>query len=263
MPPFIGDSVSVYGLQPVDSLQSWTGPSAEGVFGAGSWVAAPVNTATAPVDATAVPGADVSTFYSAGLVACLVWWCLVVYVYRDYIAPSFGILRGGLVTEKLLDKQNRVFNIYLNWAVAMGGFALGLACLRFVDTPGIILGAVIWGVVALLWAFQWAVLAAAGRLTLYREFAARLFYLRKIVAAAASVVAVPFFLLWALSGGAVVEIAAAALCAVGVVMLVLRTFMLFMRQRFSILLWFLYLCAVEILPVVTIVIAAGKLLHKY
>jgi hypothetical protein len=248
IPAFIGDSLSFSSRPAADSVELWLvpAPSPEGVFGAGSRIAG------AAEAAAGTPAASVA--YSVALLACLVGWLLIVYVYRDYILAGLGIMRGGVVAEKLLDKHNKLFSAYLNWAVVLGIAAVGLACSHDIEVAGACAAAV-----AAVWGLQWLVIAAAGRLTLYTEFTARLFYLRKIVAAAASIAMVPLFLLYALSGSGGLRMGLAILAGAGIIFVCVRGFMLFIRQRFSILLWILYLCAVEILPVATMVILAGKL----
>lgn len=248
LPPFIGDSLRAGRRPMADSVGLWAGsaPSPEGVFGEGSYLVGD----TGAVAAVELAG----TAYSIALLACLVGWILVVYIYRDYILAGLGIVRGGVVAEQLLDKRNKLFSAYLNWAVVLGGVGVGLACSRNIMAAGVCVAAA-----GMAWGFQWAILAASGRLTLYREFTARLFYLRRIVAAAASMGLMPLFLLYALSGNTILRWGLAGAAAVIVVFVCARTFMLFIRQRFSILLWILYLCAVEILPVATVVIVAGKL----
>ncbi len=249
IPPFAGDSLLFSSRPVVDDVASWPvgqTPSPDYVFGAGSQLVQAADTISEPAAA--------GIAYSAALLACLAGWILIVYVYRDYILAAMGIVRGGVFAEKLLDKHNKLFSACLNWSVILGGVVAGLACSQDIAVTGICTGAI-----AAVWGFQWVVLAAAGGLTLYTEFTARMFYLRKIMAAAASMVLVPLFLLYALSGDHILGWCLAVSTSVAVIFIFVRTFMLFVRHRFSILLWILYLCAVEILPVATIVIVAGKL----
>ena len=247
-PPFAGDTLRFCSRPLADSIGLWSvgAPSSAEIFGPWSQLAG-VSHASPVSDTTGI-------LYSISLLLCLVGWILIVYVYRDYILASLGIVRGGVIADKLLDKHNKLFGICLNWSVSLGGVALGLAC-----SGNIVTACVCAAAVAGIWGFQWLVLAAAGRLTLYRDFTARLFYLRKIVAGAGSVVLVPWFLLYVLSGNGVLCWISLGLCMAFAIFLLMRTFMLFARERFSILLWILYLCGVEILPVLTMIIVAGKL----
>lgn len=244
--------------------------SAVAVFGAGSRLV------EAPLPESA--GIVASPFFSVALLVCLVGWCLLMWAYREYALAAFGIVRGGVVTEKLLDRRDKLFGAFLNWAAVLGCIALGLAV---VHTPGEVgfsggdfqttaivagdsledaLGALAtWGVIGLIWAVQWGLLAVAGKLTLYTEFTQKLFYIRRIIAATATVAAIPLFLLHSLSGAIWLGVALWVLGTGLSSLLIIRGFVLFMRQRFSILLWILYLCGVEILPVLTAVIVAGKL----
>ncbi len=247
-PTFAGDSLRFCSRPAAGDTGLWVGnsPSPESVFGAGSQLTGIADTGITAVNA--------SIAYSIVLLACLVGWILILYIYRDYILAALRVVRGGAAADKLLEKQNKLFSAYLNWAVVLGGATIGLACSHDIVTAGIcsVAGVTVWG-------FQWITLAAAGRLTLYTEFTTRLFFLRKIVMAAGSMVLVPLFLLYALSGSVILGWGLAGSVAISLIFLCACTFMLFIRQRFSILLWILYLCAVEILPVATAVIVAGKL----
>lgn len=209
--------------------------------------------------------------YSGAVLGCFVAWCVVAFAYREYIFGEFNILRGGTAAEKLLDKHSKLFGHYLNWAVLLGVLMAGLACLRYAgtyagaDVPRWMAVAAIpamWIVVAAVWGYQWIMLKIVGEVTTRREFTGRLFYLRKIVAATGTMTVMPLFLLFVLTGGAAGDIlgwAVAGACALFLIFLMARTLSLFVRQRFSILHWFLYLCAVEIFPWSVVVILAGKL----
>jgi hypothetical protein len=213
-----------------------------------------------------------SVAWSVAAVGCFVAWCVVVYAYREYMVANFGVLQGGTATEKLLDNQNKLFGHCLNWAVLLGILTAGLACLRYgergapTDLPPWAAAAAIaamWVAVAAVWGWQWLILKIAGGLTLRREFTDRLLRLRKIVAATTASTILPVFLLFAMTDGTAGQALGWIVVAMGGVFsffLAARTFVLFTNNKFSILLWFLYLCAVEIFPWSTAAIMAGKLL---
>ncbi len=261
LPPFVGDSVRVHSA--IDAVGDGVGgfgstmvpgmSSVADVFGAGSRLVG--STAAVEYDAAGSP----TLFFSVALVVCFVAWCLMLWAYRDYVLVAFNVLRGGVVGEKLLDKHNKVLNHYLDWAIVLGGFGLGMAVSQCIGIPGWMTVAGLCIAAGAVWSLQWSILAVAGRLTLYNDFTTRLFYMRKMFAATMCMTLLPVFLLLSLSGSSAMLWGLVFLGAIFVFFILLRTLMLFMREKLSILLWILYLCGIELLPVATLVIAAEKL----
>ncbi|MCL2562240.1 MAG: DUF4271 domain-containing protein [Rikenellaceae bacterium] len=217
-------------------------------------------------------------YYSLAVLGCFVAFCLMVHFYRNYVLWLFGIFRGRATTERMLGEQGKIFTRFLTQTLVLGIAVTALAVLKFVDMSALdrlpplddrqavaaIAG--MTAVVAALWGFRYLLLKITGGLTRSQKFVARLFYLRKIVTAIGTVALLPVFLLFALSGGEAARVlgfAVAAIIAAAAILLTTRTLMFFVRQGFSISLWFLYLCAVEILPVSFLVIAAGRVFGNY
>lgn len=240
-PGFVGDTLSV-SVFPVGEMVAASAPSsAEGVFGAGSSVV--------HAEGNAVVVGETALFYSVALLALAVAWCLLVFVFRDYIFAALGIVRGATTTEKVLDRHEKLLSAYFNWGAILGLAALGLGLRHWAVA---LVGLLIWGV-------QWAILAAAGGLTLYGGFTRKLFRLRRIILASGVAVLLPVFLLFALSESKILWWLLVAGIGSMIALLAARSFVLFRRAGFSFLLWILYLCAVEILLIMTIVIAAGRM----
>lgn len=248
--------------------------AAEEVFGPLSSLAAPP---TPSVQTDFTPIVTDNAVFSAAVLGCFIWACMLIYIYRDHVAGIFNILRGNLVTEKMLGEQSKVFNSFLGWSAALGLLAAALACLRAADIgAGAQIAAAVprplmpllipaaWTVTTLIWGFQYIALKVAGNLTLSHPFTDKLFYFKKITLALGTLATLPVFLCFALTtGGATHSLGyilggAIAACAI---FLIIRTFMLFVRQNFSILLWILYLCAVEIFPVSLVIVSLGKMLR--
>lgn len=259
-----------------DSLCGSVVASGETVYGPASALALPDMAGHAAVSDFA-PLTD-NLFYSLATLACFCWLCLIIYFYRGYALGIFSVLRGGATTEKILGEQSKIFGSFIVSVISLGILITGLCVLKFFDLffasyferlscwmaalP--IFGA--WGVIALLWGFQFLLLKAAGCLTLSLEFTDRLFYLKKIVAAIGTITVLPLFLLFALSDGQSAHWLAISIVVIAILLtifLIIRTFMLFVRQNFSILLWFLYFCAVEIFPVSLAAILAMKAMGQY
>lgn len=98
---------------------------------------------------------------------------------------------------------------------------------------------------------QSAVLHVVGKLTFSTEFIRMLCAKRLSLFASMTVTGTPAVLLAALSGGVWVDVAAGLFVAVTVAHLALyagRSFLWFIDRKVSILLWILYLCAVEAMP---------------
>ena len=257
----------------VETVRENAMSTAEAVYGPSSVLFTP----DAAMYATASNPAPLTgnVFYDVAVIACFIAFCLVVYFFRDYVGGIFNIFRGTSTTDKMLGEQSKVFGAFLVWVISLGMVITGLSVLKFADilygehigalsgwgALGAILGAI--GTAALIWGYQFVFLKVAGSLTLSQGFVARLFYLKKVVAAIGTLAVLPVFLLFALSEGQsanTLGIIVAGIAALTMIFLIIRTFMLFIRQNFSILLWFLYLCAVEIFPVSLAVIVALKVL---
>ena len=264
---FAADSI----VLTADSLHKVVAVTAETVYGAASELVMPgVAVPDAVADFSPLTG---NIFYSLAALACFFAFCLTVYYYRAYAFGIFNVLRGGATTEKILDDRSKVFGAFLVLAISLGLFITGLCVLKFADLffeqsfaglPGWMAVVYIfgtWGAIALTGSFQYVLLRVAGRLTLMEEFVGRLLYLKKIVVAIGTVATLPVFLLFALADGQSARVLAIMIAGIAVLLtifLIVRTFMLFLRHNFPILLWILYFCAVEIFPVSFIAVTVVK-----
>ncbi len=255
----------------VDSLCDNATTIAETVYGAASVPVPPPDTINTVVKYFS-PLTD-NVFYDLTILVCFVSFCLLVYFYRDYALGIFSVMRGGATTDKILGEQSKVFGAFLVSVISLGLFITGLCVLKFTDLflwiyidrlPdwwAILPIFLACGTIAVIWGYQFVLLKIAGSLTLSREFVGRLFYLKKIVAAIGTITTLPVFLLFALSDGLSTRLLAILIAGITILLtifLIIRTFMLFSRHNFSILLWILYFCAVEIFPVSIAVIMTMK-----
>lgn len=100
-------------------------------------------------------------------------------------------------------------------------------------------------------AIQRLVLRSAGALTLNTYFVQRLLSLRRGFFGASFIICSPFVLLAGLApdiiAGLLLFMALAVVILI-IIYFVYRTILLFFEQKVSILLWFLYLCTVEVMP---------------
>ena len=208
------------------------------------------------------------------VIVCFAAYCLLVFHYKRYILASLTIFKGKSFTDKLLDESSKVFGKFINSAILLSLLTLALSTVKFIDIgygarvteylPGwgvAGLGLGLWGAIVLIVAYQQVMLKAVGGLTLDQPFAEKLISLKKIVLALTAVVVVPAFLLFALSAhqwarplGVIIAVELSLIF----ILFMFKSYILFMDQKISILLWFLYLCAVEIFPVSIIVLLILK-----
>ncbi|MDR2891215.1 MAG: DUF4271 domain-containing protein [Alistipes sp.] len=116
----------------------------------------------------------------------------------------------------------------------------------------VVLSIFVAAIAAVVSAVRFGALKVAGWLTLSREFTHTLAGIRRIHVAAGAILLTPCALVFSGANPArdltVAAIAATVVVALGV-SLAIQSAVLFRKQKVSILVWFLYLCAVEIFPV--------------
>jgi hypothetical protein len=220
------------------------------------------------------------------LLAVLFAYCWFVWRYRRAAVDSLK----SVVTMKTEEAPAG----FLVWAMALAILGVGIATVKAVNAPGIletmgVTGALTgsgaagrgsateifaaWGIssaglvviVAIaalcIVLLQIGVLKGAGKLVFAEEVTDNLIRTKKTYLAAAAVLVVPPILM--LSGGNPIrdqiliyiigtEVIATMLMFAG------NTFLLFVKQKCSLLVWFLYLCAVEIFPVSLAVMLAAR-----
>ncbi|MFI3292170.1 MAG: DUF4271 domain-containing protein [Rikenellaceae bacterium] len=110
-----------------------------------------------------------------------------------------------------------------------------------------------WAVVAVMCMaiYGWAMLSVGGYLSLNVEFVEKILYAKRQFMVLCSLFASPLFIISSLANYNQGEWVMQMALLVGVIFVLIylrQSFLLFVRQNFSILHWFLYLCGVEILP---------------
>lgn len=171
-------------------------------------------------------------------------------------------------SERTSDESgNAGFTRFLNIALALGFLLAGVTAVRLCDRPDIaqellsmgngstlsLLLALGVGLLFLLvYLYGILLLRAVGGVTLTSGFTTQLIRIKRGYAALGAIILAPVILLFALSPLGSDTIWAGLLTAGWLITFLLylrETFALFISKKVSILLWFLYLCAVEIFPV--------------
>lgn len=116
-------------------------------------------------------------------------------------------------------------------------------------------------ILPLIFLAQKIVLRIGGWLTLSKDFINQLLLVKDIIISGCSIIVMPLILLIALYEGFLVM---GLLYFIGIIvlfwliLLLYKTYMLFISQNISFLHWFLYLCAVEIFPYTILIIFLDK-----
>lgn len=257
------DSLTVSGA---DSLSVSAADTLHGVA-AQIWDAAAVygegSSAIAHGLADAVPLQDSSggnIWFHAMSLAVLAGYCYMVYHYREQVLMCLR----SLIDFKPDDKpgeRGRLYNSFIAFAVALSTFSAGMALTKIIPewvdiilNPALISlgGIILWALTSVIIVFQVGIIKAAGKLTLSKGFANMLVDIKTTHLAAAAIFITPVVILYSGTNPVwdkiMLYIAGIELFIIGIGFL-FRTFLLFVRQKVSILVWILYLCAVEIFPI--------------
>ncbi len=141
---------------------------------------------------------------------------------------------------------------YSRLALILAAVTVGLGAARASGEVAALGAGVIW--VGVMYV-QVMFLQAAGALTLHRELVVAVVEAKKWAVATGALAGVPAVLLWTgvnpVRDQVLMYVVGFEAVALFVLFLV-RTLRLFVRQKVSVLVWFLYLCTVEIAPFVAI-----------
>jgi hypothetical protein len=219
-------------------------------------------------------------------------WCWMVYAFRGPSGRCLKTTVTFLKTSQPRPEAAVVYDNFLRVALALGAMTVGLAVVKLTSRllaegtgipgtmqwelagwagPAGLDGLPIWiapaAVVAVALAgtvlemVEIGVLKAAGGLTLSSKFTDEIVRIKKNWIAAVSILSLPLVVTWSgvnperdrwiayIFGGVIVIFA---------VLFSIQTMRGFIRQKVSLLVWFLYLCTVEIFPLGTIVLVVAR-----
>lgn len=236
--------------------------SAARMFGEGSTLADGVAAAgEAACDVAWLTG---NLFVQLIVLAIFVTYSLVLYGYGSHVATVLNLSRGKLYVEKLLEDQNYVFEKFLALTNILGLMVISVAVVKAADigwgeqAAGLMprwmqmsLIGLVWVAMCVVTLVQRMLLGVVGVVTLNRGLTEKITYLKKLALSLFTIIATPTVLMMALAPAGVSKVLlviAIAESGVALVFFLFRTYMIFIEQKISILYWFLYLCAVEILP---------------
>lgn len=230
--------------------------------------------------------------FQALSLAVLGGFCWMIYTFRAQAAECLKRVAKFSPRDEGGVDNKRMYEGFLGVSMTLGALALGLAAVKSTaamlaagtGTPGTIQWrlADLAGTAGIVGMPAWIVpaaavavsalavlvslvgvgaLKAAGRLTLSEKFTDEIVRAKKNWLAAASIFMVPLVAVW--SGVNPMRDTIVAYLFVAVVvalccLFVVHTLRGFIKQKVSVLVWFLYLCAVEIFPVCAVVLTATR-----
>ncbi len=195
------------------------------------------------------------------VVALFAYYLFVMFAYGGHIGQMAKIAVGRNLGIRVADELSYLFMRAVRNSVAMGVIAWSLVAVGWLGRMGAV------GVEGVdpLWLvplFAVVMLALGGvmrivtvgicALTRRREIPEGLGILSETLMGLATIVATPVALLFVVNTGASVELfGTIALLVAGVALFayITKSFVFFIEQKISILLWFLYLCTVVLIPI--------------
>jgi hypothetical protein len=209
-------------------------------------------------------------FVGIFLVAMFVYYLFILFAYGGHIGTMGKVLLSNNLGIRVADELSYLFMRAVRNAIALGISAWSLVVIKWIEIEGMgpeaenswQLASVIGGALALGLVQRFATIGIFS-LVRRREVCEGVNVLADTIMALAAIVVTPLALLLTLNTGQT-TLALGWACVVvgGVAMMIfcLKSLILFIGQKISILLWFLYLCTVILIPigvVITLVVRSG------
>ncbi len=203
-------------------------------------------------------------------------FCWMVYAYRGQVGRC---LRSTLAFSNATNPRPdavAVYDRFLATALTLGALSTGLAAVKvaawlmeeketvWASLPVWVAPAAAGGValvIVMVVMVEVGILKAAGGMTFSRRFTGEVVAIKKNWMAAASILTVPLVAMWTgVNPGrdGIVTYVIAGVAVTLATLFVIHTLQGFLRQKVSLLVWFLYLCTVEIFPVCAVMLAVAR-----
>lgn len=202
--------------------------------------------------------------YKLMLIATLVYYCYVIFAFRSQIRLLFKLMFATNFTERFEEEQSYLFSIFIKHMFPLGIITCALILVRTMDIfvpnymifPQWVSYCAVPATVVLiltLLSVQFGVSDLLGRLTLHEGITNSNRNLKKWTLSMSAIVQIPLLSTFGLYYGTSQMIFVYISVFVAIISIAYyfsRSFSLFISQKVSILLWILYLCTVELVPVI-------------
>lgn len=210
-------------------------------------------------------------YFVCAILLLFISFCYLIYNYRQSVGELFS---EGL-KDKILNEQSLVFRRFLTYGLFMSLLLSALILIKTMDISGIGAGfdndipwwtyvlivPVLFLVHGLYVVYRRSVSGLIGRITLNGNFFGQYGLLSRISLLGAAFFIAPLFFLLVLGKDADNNLFVWIIATVAVVMYLLylgRSLRFFRQKNVSIFHWFLYLCAVEFLPLSFVLVTAVR-----
>ena len=221
-----------------------------------------------------MPGRTGSDNVWAGCLATIVllYYLTTLYLHRNQLSISLKRMASFKTDDNQPSEHSRLCNRLAYHSIILCAITCGLALTRLAEIPyPSALSIQEWmlpltvlipaAIILLMIAMQAGILSAIGRITYSDRFADSIIETKRMHLTTAGLLITPCVLL--ITGIHPIWDFVMLHITVGITILLtisflFRSFLLFVRQKVSLLIWILYLCAVEIFPVALIWVATVK-----
>lgn len=209
-------------------------------------------------------------FVGIFIVAIFVYYLFILFAYGSHIGLMCKVIVSNNIGIRVADELSYLFMRAERNAVALGITAWSMIFVKWIEMSGAIATNHWWllgivAIAAIMGALQRFVTIGIFSLVRRREVCEGINILADTTMALAAIVVTPLALLLTLNTGATTISLSWACVAVGALALTIfciKSLILFIGQKISILLWFLYLCTVILIPigvVATIALRGGAI----
>lgn len=246
--------------------------SAEKMFGAGSVLSEAAETASSGGGEQLI--LTDTPLFGISVLILFALFSLIIFFSRSNLRRLFTLTRGKIFFDQLLEERNHSFDMFLRSSIFFGFISVGIVGTKLVElyfAPLLMHPPLPWldlvvpialsiTVMSLFW-FEYFITLFVGTFVGYKEFAQRIVRLKILTFALFTYLATPLILLFALSTGVAMTVmlyTIVGLLILTIIYFIRISFALFFEARVSFFYWFLYLCLIEVLPIMTIVLLVEK-----
>lgn len=252
-----GESLPIYCIDNGVSFSMATGP--ESLFGHS--VAGQMVTSSAYPSPIEIPH---SQWYQQSVVLMLfLLYAYVLYRFRDNIGEMFKTMFSGDKTEHMIDSQNINLPAFLRLSTVLFILSVSLLIIVWLREIGVMPIAfyLVIPLILVLGLYRGTILRVLEFMSADTAFFEELRYFNKLSLSVIGVIYTPIAMVVGLNSGMLI----AASIGLGILIIyhLIRINSFFVSKKVSILLWILYLCTAEVLPVSYLAIMGAKVSGIY
>lgn len=200
--------------------------------------------------------------------ALFIYYAFILLRVSGYVREIFQIIRNKHVSLRVSEESVNLIYSALKGVTTLGILLFGLTTVKITDVFELVnvekLGVgVEWLPILVILGYTLTIVihrgftSMIGGVTMDTQFTTNITALKKMIFGFMSIITTPLVLIFLVNTGpAMIPLACLILTitVAFVLLFILKTIILFIEKKVSILLWFLYLCTVEIIPIAVLLI---------